>query len=68
MNGLMMAKKKIFTCSEGDCFVFPLKDGGFARGVIARNDHASDRPIGKLLGYFFRTRSRPFCENGIVLD
>jgi len=39
--------------SEGDCFVFPLTEGGFARGVIARHDLACDRPIGAVLGYFF---------------
>jgi len=50
-----MAPKKRYKAnySEGDCFVFPLRDGGFARGVIARHDLAHDRPIGKLLGYFF---------------
>jgi hypothetical protein len=34
--------------SEGDWFAVPLRDGGFAAGVIARMN-----PKGVLLGYFF---------------
>jgi len=50
-----MASKKKYKAnySEGDCFIFPLEHGGFARGIIARHDLTCDRPIGKLLGYFF---------------
>ena len=38
------------TYSEGDWFAVPLRDGGFAVGVIAR---AMPRKEGVLLGYFF---------------
>lgn len=41
------------TYSEGDWFAVPLRDGGFAVGVIAR---AMPRKEGVLLGYFFRPR------------
>lgn len=34
--------------AEGDCFVLPLRDGGFARGVVARLDGR-----GVVCGYFF---------------
>lgn len=41
------------TYSEGDWFAVPLRDGGFAVGVIAR---AMPRKEGVLLGYFFGPR------------
>lgn len=37
--------------SEGDWFAVPLRDGGFALGVVARAN-----PAGVLLGYFFGPR------------
>ncbi len=50
-----MAKKKrkkyVINYIEGDCFVFPLTDGGFARGVVSRMDGS-----GGLLGYFYGPR------------
>ncbi|MBO1756885.1 Imm26 family immunity protein [Allobranchiibius sp. CTAmp26] len=33
---------------EGDCFAVPLRDGGYAAGVVARSN-----PEGVLVGYFF---------------
>jgi len=41
------------TYSEGDWFAVPLRDGGFAVGIIAR---AMPRKEGVLLGYFFGPR------------
>jgi hypothetical protein len=41
------------TYSEGDWFAVPLRDGGFAAGVIGR---AMPRKEGVLLGYFFGPR------------
>ncbi len=43
--------------SEGDVFVLPLRDGGFARGVIARTSGA-----GVAFGYFFGPRLRHASE------
>jgi hypothetical protein len=42
-----MGRKKI-NYREGDCFVIPLRGGGFARGVVARLDGR-----GTVLGYFY---------------
>ena len=36
---------------DGDCFLLPLRDGGFARGVVARHNGR-----GVVFGYFFRPR------------
>jgi hypothetical protein len=41
------------TYNEGDWFAVPLRDGGFAVGIIAR---AMPRKEGVLLGYFFGPR------------
>lgn len=41
-------KKYKINYSEGDCFLFPLTDGGFARGIVCRMDKQ-----GGLLGYFY---------------
>jgi len=42
-----MAKKKV-PYKEGDVFMFPLRKGGFARGVVARMDGK-----GGIFGYFY---------------
>jgi hypothetical protein len=39
------------SCREGDWFAVPLREGGFAIGVVARAN-----PKGVLLGYFFGPR------------
>ena len=44
-----MAKKRYkINYAEGDCFAVPLKEGGFARGVVTRLNKK-----GVVLGYFF---------------
>jgi len=42
-----MPRRKL-NYSEGDCFVLPLQNGGFARGIVARMDRK-----GGVFGYFF---------------
>jgi hypothetical protein len=41
-------KKYVINYTEGDCFIFPLRDGGFARGIVVRMD-----TLGGILGYFY---------------
>jgi len=55
----LMAKKINYT--EGDCFAVPLREGGFARGIVVRMDGK-----GIVFGYFFG----PLIEdlNGIEVD
>lgn len=43
-----MTKRKRIAYAEGQCFMLPLRGGGFARGVVARMDGR-----GRVLGYFF---------------
>jgi hypothetical protein len=43
--------------SEGDCFSIPLREGGFARGVVARMDGD-----GIIFGYFFEPRIVEFAD------
>lgn len=45
-----MAKPKI-NYTEGTCFFVPLRQGGFARGLVARHNGA-----GQVLAYFFGPR------------
>jgi hypothetical protein len=46
-----MARKKI-NYKEGSCIAIPLREGGFARGIVARMDGK-----GGILGYFFGPKS-----------
>lgn len=46
-------KKSKINYTEGTCFVVPLRDGGFARGIVCRMDGK-----GKIFGYFFGPRLR----------
>jgi hypothetical protein len=48
---MVRRKRYKINYSEGDCFVFPLEDGGFARGIVVRMDNT-----GGLLGYFYGPR------------
>ena len=52
-----MAKlvKPMCTYNEGDWFAVPLRDGGFASGIIAR---AMPQKEGIVLGYFFGPRHK----------
>ncbi len=45
---------KSLNYSEGDCISIPLREGGYARGVVARMNGS-----GIIFGYFFG----PFIEN-----
>jgi hypothetical protein len=47
--------------TEGDCFVLPLRRGGYARGVIARMNGK-----GGIFGYFFGPRAEN--EADLILD
>lgn len=51
-----MSKKKV-NYAEGDCFAVPLRDSGFARGVVARMNGK-----GAIFGYFFGPRMALACE------
>jgi immunity protein 26 of polymorphic toxin system len=55
-------RKKI-NFSEGDCFSIPLRDGGFARGVVTRMDGK-----GGIFGYFFSPRIEKFTDISITKD
>lgn len=46
-----MTRRRAPNHAEGDVFVLPLRDGGFARGVVARSDGQ-----GRAFGYFFGPR------------
>jgi len=50
-----MGKKMNY--SEGDCFSIPLREGGFARGVVARMDGN-----GIIFGYFFGPKIAEFSD------
>ncbi|MDR1142110.1 MAG: immunity 26/phosphotriesterase HocA family protein [Planctomycetaceae bacterium] len=52
-----MAKRFKINYSEGDCFVLPLENGGYARGVIARLNGK-----GIVLSYFFLPKYRNIEE------
>ncbi len=43
-----MGRKRKLNYEEGSVFVFPLREGGFARGVVARMNGK-----GRVFGYFF---------------
>jgi hypothetical protein len=47
--------------SEGDCFSIPLREGGFARGVVARMNEE-----GIVFGYFFGPKIEEFT--GLYVD
>lgn len=57
--------KKVLPYKEGDWFAIPLKDGGYASGIIARASRG-----GVLLGYFFgpRHKNMPSAEEILGLD
>lgn len=46
-----MGRRRKLNYDEGTCFVFPLGNGGFARGVVARMNGK-----GSVFGYFFGPR------------
>ncbi|MBT3785708.1 hypothetical protein HOF92_12085 [bacterium] len=57
-----MSRKKI-NYAIGDCFLIPLREGGFARGIIARMNNK-----GSVFGYFFGpqlSQEKEFCLDGI---
>ena len=49
-----MAKRKI-NYNEGTCFLVPLRNKGFARGIVARMDGK-----GQIFGYFFGPKIESF--------
>ena len=46
-----MARRKVMVYEEGSCFVLPLGNGGFARGIVARMNGK-----GRIFGYFYGPR------------
>lgn len=49
--------ESVITYSEGDCFLVPLRDGDYARGIVARRSNE-----GILFGYFFPPRITSVSE------
>ena len=48
---------KTLPYSEGTCFALPLREGGFARGVVARSNST-----GVVFGYFFGPKLGSFSD------